>query len=311
MPIENSSSEVLSRYQGCLIGAAVGDALGAPFEFLSAKEVRHKFLGQFEMVGGGFFDWRPGQTTDDTDQTLAIVDSLIESKAYNPADIARRFLQWYRSGPRDIGGTTSQSLRYLDLGYSYKESGRKTAELGRGTANGSLMRTAPIGLYFRGDELSLDVAAAEVSSITHASQDAIAACQMTSRLIADLATGIDREKAVINLINHYPSSGFHGIKLADALRGVNYQEENGYVFNTFSIALRAFLGTRSFEDAVSETIIVGGDTDTQATVAGALAGAHYGVDAIPERWKRALNPFTSTEIEEKAALIYQMNQAMV
>lgn len=296
----------VSRVKGCLVGGAVGDALGAPAEFMHGVEIKRKYGERIEMVGGGTFNWRPGQGTDDTDQTIAIVDSLIEIRGYDPEDIANRFLAWYNSHPKDIGSTTAMGLSQLNNGASYRESGVLAKH---SASNGSLMRTHPLGLFFRQDLDQLDQDAAEVSAITHANSDCILACQMGSKLVAYLANGLSKDQAIEALRQRYSGDDNSREKLEKSIRGEVFKTgDMGYVFNTFSIALNSFLEAERFEETVLKAIYAGGDTDTQATVAGAFAGAFYGIDAVPLRWKSKLNPFSAVEIEEKAEKLFLLSR---
>lgn len=206
MPNRESEPQIIDRYKGCIVGSAVGDALGAPAEFLSSSEIKRKYGVLTEMVGGGVFNWREGQTTDDTDNSLCIIDSLVDNGKYVPADIANRFLLWYESNPVDIGGTTRMSLSLLAQGYSWKDSGKIAVSLGARAGNGSLMRTEPVGLYFRERPKDIDKAAAEISAITHADPDCIVACQMASHLVAFLATGYSRNDSIDLLKEMYPTN---------------------------------------------------------------------------------------------------------
>lgn len=293
---ELPSDLVIQKYQGCLVGAAVGDALGAPIEFMSKRQIEAKYGGLLtEMVGGGVFGWRAGQTTDDTDQTLAIVDSLIERGGYDPFDISQRFLKWFLAVPKDVGTTTSKSLLLLKQGLSWQVSGKKAMEIfGAGAGNGSLMRTAPIGLYFRNLPEQIDKAASEVSAITHAHPDCIIAAQLTSQIIANLSSGSSKQQALEKVVDRLPKS-----------------LNSNSVLQTFDIALNAFLNADSFEQAVVESANTGGDCDTQATVTGALAGAFWGIDSIPKRWKQALNPTSAVDLESKAKKLFQLNRILV
>lgn len=304
----NGEREIINRYKGCITGSAVGDALGAPMEFMSSEKINNTYGKDYEMVGGGSFGWKPGETTDDTDNSLCIINSLVENNKYIPADIARRFQLWYEGRPRDIGGTTRISLSLLAKGHSWEESGRLAVSLGARAGNGSLMRTEPVGLYFRMHSKDIDKAAAEISSITHADEDCIIACQMASQLVAFLATGYSRPESLDLLKDMYPSSTNVGNKLRKALDGGYNNENFGWVLNTLGIALTSFIDADNFEQALKSAIDVGWDTDSQATVTGAFAGALWGNEEIPMRWKQKLNPYTFKELEAKAEKIYQLNK---
>lgn len=297
--------KILNRYEGCLLGVAVGDALGAPAEFLSRREITRRYGVLSEMMGGGHFNWRKGQFTDDTDQTLAVVDSLIDNQKYEPEDVGNRFVNWYKSGPTDIGSTTSRSLFLLAKGGNWKDSGQFA-----GPSNGSLMRTAPIGLYFRDYPEEIDKAAAEVSAITHGHKDCLLACQIASHLVALLINGYSKNGAVEWLQSKYQSNTEASLKLQEVLVGTNPSLKEGNVLKTLSIALNVFLKSDSFEETIIKAVEEGGDTDTQATVAGAFAGAFWGADKIPQRWTSVLNPVSDKEIADKARKLYMLNKKL-
>lgn len=309
----NIELETIKRFKGCLVGAAVGDALGAPVEFKSASEIELEYGGKLkEMVGGGYFNWRAGQTTDDTDMSMAIVDSVVKNGRYVPEDIASRFVAWMQRGPRDIGGMTKAGLLAIASGADFRDSGRLILPRFNTAPNGSIMRTAPIGLIFRGQPEMLMQAAGEVSAMTHAHPECLLACRMTPFLIADLVSGVSRDQALEMLRQRFQSDQKAQHMINDALQGKYYRDVyqgGGYVFESFNIALNAFMSFDNFEDTLVYAVNLGGDTDTQATVAGAFAGAFYGVDSIPGRWKSKLNPFSAAEIEEKARKLYLLNQS--
>lgn len=308
MSIETNT---IKRYKGCLVGAAVGDALGAPAEFLTAEQIRDQWGQLTEMVGGGYFQWRPGQTTDDTDMSMAIVDSVVENNRYVPDDIANRFVAWMKSKPRDIGGMTKTSLIYLTDGASFRESGKITLKSFGTAPNGSIMRTSPIGLIFRGQPEKMFKVSDEVSAMTHAHSECLLACRMTCSLVSNLASGEDKNQALDHLAQTFQDSDKAQRMINDALTGKYYRDVyrgGGYVFESFNIALHSFVLFDNFEDTVVYAVNLGGDADSQATVAGAFAGAHYGIDKIPSRWKKKLNPFSAVEIEKKTERLFLLNQ---
>ncbi|MDQ3023642.1 MAG: ADP-ribosylglycohydrolase family protein, partial [bacterium] len=114
---------MLDQFRGCLLGLACGDALGAPLEFLSAAEVAAKHGTVTEMLGGGWLNLRPGQVTDDTQMTLCVAESYIENGGFAPQDIADRFVEWYRTGPVDIGNLTRTACENLQYGYNFERAG--------------------------------------------------------------------------------------------------------------------------------------------------------------------------------------------
>lgn len=311
MPKVENELQTINRYKGTLVGAAAGDALGAPVEFLSPRQVQIQFA-QPEMIGGGIFKWKKGEFTDDTDLTLAIVDSLVENRKYIPQDIARKMVIWYQKGPKDVGPTTAHSLNLIIQGYSFKNSGKIALQLKKaGPGNGSLMRTAPIGLYFRNKPEDIDKAAAGISAITHAHPDCIVACQIASHLVSLLATGYSKQDSIRILKEMYPNNTQAGYKLRKALDGeTQYARQVGHVLDTLTIALTSFIESENFESAVTKAIHAGWDTDTQATTAGAFAGAFFGNEQIPKRWKERINPVSTGELEKKAEKLYYLNKML-
>ena len=276
------------RYRGCLLGLAVGDALGAPVEFINRDEIALRYGVVREMLGGGWLDTKPGEYTDDTQMALAIARSIAELGRIDPADIGTRFVQWMESMPKDIGNTTLQSLGYLAAGVPWDEAGARTAARkgDSGAGNGSIMRTAPIGLACRNDPETLVRQSIDVSRITHADPkccwSCVALCQAISALLtgsedilAAAAEGVEAPEVRATLENAAT------IRRSDVLSG-------GYVLHTLGAAFWAFVNHDSFESVVVAAVNLGGDSDSSGAVSGALAGARYGAAAIPERWLAVL-----------------------
>ena len=116
------------RYRGCMLGLAVGDALGAPLEFLERDEIAERYGTVREMIGGGWLQTEPGEWTDDTQMALAIARSVVRSGAVEPADIATLFVEWFNSHPKDVGNTTTRALQHLVDGVPWKEAGARTLQ---------------------------------------------------------------------------------------------------------------------------------------------------------------------------------------
>ena len=164
------NSQFKDRFHGCLVGLAVGDALGGPLEFMSVGEIVAQYGGPVrEMVGGGWLNLRPGEYTDDTQMTLCIAESIVERGAFDVADVARRFVTWYDSQPKDIGNITRLALAELKKGTPWQEAGRVAHQQtgGRSAGNGSLMRCAPVALYRWQDDQQLIADSVDSSRVTH------------------------------------------------------------------------------------------------------------------------------------------------
>jgi ADP-ribosyl-[dinitrogen reductase] hydrolase len=280
--------ELRDRYRGCLLGLAVGDALGAPVEFINRDEISLRYGVVREMLGGGWLDTKPGEYTDDTQMALAIARSIAELGRVDPADIGARFVRWMESMPKDIGNTTLQSLGYLAAGVPWDEAGARTAARkgDSGAGNGSIMRTAPIGLACRNDPVELVRQSIDISRITHADPRCTWACAALCQGIAALLGGSgDVLAAAVEGIEE--PEVVATIEQAATIRRGEVRS-GGYVLHTLSAALWAFVNHDTFEDIVVAAVNLGGDADSSGAVSGALAGARYGASAIPERWLSVL-----------------------
>lgn len=286
----------VDRYKGCLVGVAVGDALGQPLEFASEKPDKPVK----DMLPNPFGYWKQGEYTDDTAQTLLLADSFIDNQTYNPDDFVKRLIDWFDDGKaKGLGNTTKISLSLINGGTPWKEAGRQALTMGGVAANGSLMRTAPIGLFFRDDQESIRKVAAEISGITHAAEASIEACQMASQLVASFVSGEPRNQAIYTVKERYRTA-FNNTM--DSLP--DHKKYPGSAYVTFAVALSCFVNAGTPEEAIIDAVNRGGDTDTQASITGAFAGAYWGVAQIPARWVKEINPQTAVQIADKAQKLY-------
>jgi|UniRef100_A0A7C1XDC9 ADP-ribosyl-[dinitrogen reductase] hydrolase len=286
------NEQLRDRFRGCLLGLAVGDALGATVEFMSSAEIQQRFGVHRDIIGGGWLRLKPGEHTDDTDMTLCVARSIVACGRVEPADIAQRFVAWLATGPKDVGGTVRQALDLIAHGVTWREAGQRVWEQRgeHGAGNGSLMRTAPIALFhaWRPDELIADSLA--VSQITHAHPVASWSCVALGQAIA-AALRSPVGTPTVSLLEQ--AAVVAEPRVAEAVREamLRWPEElpsKGFVLHTLQLALTAVYRTNSFEDAVVRVVNRGGDADTAGAVTGALAGALYGAKAIPERWLTTL-----------------------
>ena len=284
------------RFRGCLLGLAAGDALGTTLEFKSP--------GTFEpiddMVGGGPFDLQPGQWTDDTSMALCLATSLIERGGFDAADQMQRYMRWWQKGYLsstgqffDIGITVSDALsRFERSGDPYAGS---TDPYSAG--NGSLMRLAPVPMYFASDVAEAIRMAADSSRTTHGAQEAVDACRYFAGLLVGALRGADKETLlspsycpVEGLWERGPlaeeialiADGSFKDRDPPQIRGV------GYVVQSLEAALWAFDRSDNFRDGALLAANLGHDADTTAAIYGQIAGAHYGADGIPAMWRERL-----------------------
>lgn len=287
---------LIDRYKGSLLGLAIGDALGAPVEFRSPGT----FMPLTDMIGGGTHRLSPGCWTDDTSQALCLARSLIVCNGFNPRDQLQRYVRWWQDGYLssngrcfDIGVTTRDSLNhFLETGCVYCGS---TGE--RTNGNGSLMRIAPIPLFYANKPAEAVSRAADSSRTTHAARDAVDACRYYSSLIVGALHGVSKEE-LLNGVYECEKGIWCQSPLSDKIREVasgSYKTKNppeikgsGYVVRSLEAALWAFYRSDNFHDGVMMVVNLGDDADTTGAIYGQLAGAYYGVEGIPQEWRDQL-----------------------
>lgn len=279
------------RMVGVVLGAAVGDALGAPFEFeprgtFSARLPARREDGVGDMIGGGAFDWAPAEFTDDTQMGLALATSLLARSCYDPDDVWHRWQVWAR-GSRDVGRTTGFALRHADWRAVVHPRPEATA------ANGALMRAFPLALTTHA--IDDDVARAvslHQSSLTHASPAAawgawLGVAMMRAGLDGEdpLAT-LEQELTLLERADRGVATRF--IEMLDPgwapEDGDRAGLGNGSVWGCLAQAVWALRRGGGYADVVASVVDLGKDTDTVACVAGAIAGARDGAAAIPSGW---------------------------
>lgn len=269
----------------CLTGLAIGDALGAWCETLShdAKEFQ-TWDGRYREAP--YQQCAAGESTDDAGMAQALAESLLEVDGYDREVAMRHYLKWFQGNPKGMGGTIRQAMGAFAKGGPYDGCGVHGA---KGT--GTVMRCAPIGVFF--PKLTLD----EVGSIarhdadlTHVSEDARDSSAFVAMMIAGILdhgqrlAAFHRARKRISdghLKEQLFALGRH-LPKADAFRILGPDFKPGGAVETTVIATGALLLTDTFEDALQAAIRAGGDTDTQAAIAGGMAGCFYGFERIPQ-----------------------------
>ncbi|HEY1017007.1 MAG TPA: ADP-ribosylglycohydrolase family protein, partial [Herpetosiphonaceae bacterium] len=272
----------LERFRGCLLGLAAGDAVGTTLEFTTPGS----FAPINDMVGGGPFRLQPGQWTDDTSMALCLAESLIACRSFNPADQMLRYVRWYRHGHLsstgvcfDIGSTTSQALISFERTAEpfSGPTGAKTA------GNGSIMRLAPVPMFYASrPELAIR-RAADSSRTTHGAREAVDACRFLAGLLVGALTGASKDELLAPGYSPVPGL-WEREPLAPAIAEVaagSYKERqppeiegSGYSVRSLEAALWAFHWSDSFGEGCLLAVNLGRDADTTAAVYGQLAGAH-------------------------------------
>ncbi|MET9368192.1 ADP-ribosylglycohydrolase family protein [Streptomyces griseoflavus] len=281
----------LQRALGAVVGSAVGDALGAPFEFgpEGAFSARFPAAGHGgEMCGGG--GWDPGEATDDTQMAVLVAESLVECGGLELPDVFHRFRRWAAAEPKDIGLQTEAVLSGGDPWDLAAALHFRTHQ--RAAGNGALMRAAPSAVYFAplGRDATMD-AARRLAALTHGDRAAWEGTAVFHDLVRVALAGEDPLAAVAGTLGavHPEHRDRYATVLAPDWHPDLATEFNGAVWPCLGSAVWALRTTNGYEDAVRAAIDLGGDTDTVAAVTGGLAGAVHGIDAIPARWTRPLH----------------------
>ena len=292
-----------NRIKGALYGVAVGDALGAPLEFMNAEQIAKKYGVVTEMIGGGWLNVRPGEVTDDTQMSMAVAEGILAKPESPCGEVGMRFIEWMAGGPKDVGNTCRSAILLTraalvdgepNIADTWFHAAKRTAEAsgGFGGGNGALMRTIYPAVYYRRAKDARRIAN-DIGRMTHWNEES--------------AQAIDLYVAMVHMLT---KSDFRNIEDCEAqLANTQYDEvelqyrdlaPTGYVVNTFGCALQCCRKAHAFEEAVVLAANLGGDADTIAAITGGLAGAYYGYDAIPQRWIDALPSTLKAQLDRLA-----------
>lgn len=277
----SKADEIKDKVFGAMFGFAIGDAMGATTEFMDAKEIKARYGKVENIIGGGWLNLKAGAVTDDTEMMLCVVKAAMDSEqdaGLFPKCVADRFIEWYRGGPKDIGGACAAGIRRLMAGQG--------PELNRNTlGNGALMRVLPLALM---DRLNDQLIQADMTHCNPAQHQLIRAYHnMVVRQVYGSKYGREIED-----IEWHPNG-----------KKIDLEEPTGHIANTLHHALRAILDNGNFHDTIVQCVNGGGDADTIAAIAGGLAGAKYGWNAIPKEWISQLNSDIRHQLEEASEFI--------
>lgn len=278
------------RFRGSMLGLAAGDAVGTTNEFCKPEKV----IPISDMVGGGVFKLRPGEWTDDTSMALCLAQSLVEKKGFDAKDQMDLYTLWYDCGHLssngdcfDIGGTVLEALE------SYRLTSNPYAGSSdpKSSGNGSLMRLAPVVLFYAKNVNKAMQMAAKSSQTTHGSLLAIDACRYFARLLVMALHGESKAKI---LSSHWKEENFLTNEVYQVASG-SFKEKSkkdilgtGYVISSLEAALWAFYNSDTFKDGCLLTANLGNDADSTSAIYGQLAGAYYGERGIPASWRNKL-----------------------
>lgn len=303
---------MLEKFEGCLIGLAIGDALGMPVEGLPPETIRKRYGKIEDFLPAPDRKLGPGQFTDDTQMMVIHAESIVEKGEIDPEDLALRFVRWVKSGsPRGIGLSTFRAIKRLAEGTSWKESGEE-GEFAAG--NGVAMRIAPVGLFnaWTPERLREDVEKA--GAITHRNPEALKGGLAVAYAVAKLVSGVNLGSFLEDVCDFLgPSKVTENLWKAGELLSRNVKPEqaleilgtSGYVVETVASAFYCFLKTpEDFKASVTAAVMGGNDADTTAAIAGALSGAFNGISAIPVHWVEKVEE--GPYIRKLAQAIYEL-----
>lgn len=281
---ESDARRIRERALGAYLGLAVGDALGATVEFMTRAEIKAKFGVHQRMIGGGWLRLRPGQVTDDTEMSLALGRALLRVGGLDLKAVCEEWACWLKSCPVDVGNTCRRGIvRYMSDGSLSKPPGDGDA------GNGAAMRNLPVALATLGRAEDLAAWSLAQAHVTH------------NHPLSDAAT-VTLGRMVQALIRDGECAQCQGLAQALAECQPKFRfnrpviDPSAYVVDTVRTVLRGFFATDSFRRCLIEVVNEGGDADTTGALAGMLAGAAYGIRAIPGEWLQTLDGDVQGEI---------------
>lgn len=297
-----NSPDIEQRAIAAYLGLAIGDALGATVEFMTPREIKAEYGVHRDIIGGGWLKLRTGQVTDDTTMSLALGKAIIAKQAIDTLAIGAALDAWMRAKPIDIGNTVRRGI------LNFRSTGAISVEPSEHDAgNGACMRVLPVALATLGQR-SEEIAAAvkQQAHLTHNNPLSDAGTHCVVQMIQMALTGVTKVELLFGpvraLTQQHPE--FH-------FRQRNTNNPSGYIVHTLCAVFQAFFDTDSFEECLIDVVNRGGDADTTGAIAGMIAGAYYGYDAIPVRWLSRLDRDISLKCSEQASALLALSGHLV
>jgi len=296
-PLKGEGVSLLkSRAIAAYFGLAIGVALGATVEFMTPREIRALFGTHDEICGGGWLRLKPGQVTDDTTMSLALGQSILTTGKVDELAVAQAFDGWMRAKPVDIGNTVRRGIVH------FRTSGVPQVPPNEHDAgNGAAMRVLPVALATLGrPEAAVRDACRTQAHVTHNNPLSDAATECLALMVQDLLQGASRTDVlhgrVVPLIDQHPQFEF---------RQRPRDNPSGFVVETLQAVFQAFFETENYRDCLLNVVNRGGDADTTGAIAGMLAGALYGPEALPTRWLKSLDEGSKQDCQAQARALLE------
>lgn len=305
MPVTDPSCDVFRsratfdalrrRAAAAYLGLAVGDALGATVEFLTPREIKDVYGVHRDILGGGWLRLRKGRVTDDTEMSLALGNAILTAGGVEPRAVAEAFSDWMRTKPVDIGHTVRRGISL------YRRTGETQApESEHDAGNGACMRALPIAIFTLGaGPEAVDRANRIQAHVTHHNQLSDLGTLTVIRMVQTAMLGGTKEqlRALVDAVSDGESRYRFDRK--------RVENPSGYIVDTLRAVFQALFATDSFESALIDVVNRGGDADTTGAILGMIAGALYGLEAIPKRWLSVLDKDTAQTCQLQASQLLQ------
>lgn len=279
--MDHIDTGMLSRAQGCLLGQLAGDALGSQVEFCSPEEIIRKYPEGIGLADGGTWNTIAGQPTDDSEMALMLARSIISAGTYEPGNALKAYLHWRQSGPFDMGITIRSALSG-----AYNEDSQ---------ANGAMMRVSPLGIYGSGFTLEETAKWAQAdAALTHINPVCLQANALYAMAISEAVRNCPKPEALYAAMLSWADDFnvepvlLETMKQAETSPPTDYLMFAGWVLIAFQNALYQLLHAEGIEEGIVNTVMEGGDSDTNAAICGALLGAVHGVETIPAEWRNTI-----------------------
>ncbi len=289
---------ITNRAVAAYLGLAIGDALGATVEFMTPREIAAQYGVHNTLMGGGWLHLKPGQVTDDTTMSLALGSAILTLGKVDATAAAHAFDAWMRAKPVDIGNTVRRNLM------QFRNTGHPAAPYSDHDAgNGALMRVLPVALSTIGQsEHAVRAACRAQGHVTHNNVLSDAACETLVFMVQDALQGSDKNHLLRQhahlLVAQHPEFKFRTTKPVG--------NPSGYVVDTLQAVFQSFFDTDNLQDCLVNVVNRGGDADTTGAIAGMLAGALYGLEAIPDAWMSTLNADVRRSCETQAQALVRL-----